>query len=214
MVKTVQTAAVTKTKTLVAAVQTNKRKKIGILGGTFNPIHNGHLIIAEQVLNQLGLDEIRFMPDFIPPHVDQKLALPAKERVAMIHAAINDNPLFSIELAEIIRGGISYTVDTIKNLRQQHPENEYYFIIGGDMVEYLPKWHQIDQLIKLVRFVGVKREGYPVQSPYPIIWVDVPYIGISSTLIRSKIRHHQSIRYLVPEAVRAYIKEHHLYDHS
>ena len=194
-----------------ARQEVKRSKKIGILGGTFNPIHTGHLIIADQVLNQLGLDQIRFMPDATPPHVDKKLAIPAADRVAMVNRAISDNSRFGIEMAEIIRGGISYTVDTMKAMKRSHPENEYYFIIGGDMVAYLPKWYQIDELVKLVHFVGVKRNGYEQTSPYPIIWVDVPYIDISSTLIRSKIKQGQSIKYLVPTAVEKYIKEHRLY---
>ncbi|MFD1126103.1 nicotinate-nucleotide adenylyltransferase [Lentilactobacillus raoultii] len=189
----------------------SNRKRIGILGGTFNPIHNGHLIIAEQVRDQLGLDRVYFMPDANPPHVDQKFAIDAKDRVAMINLAITGNPAFAIEMTEILRGGVSYSYETMVELTRRHPENQYYFIIGGDMVSYLPKWHRIDDLVKLVSFVGVKRDGYTPASKYPIIWVDVPYIDISSTLIRSKIRQHQSIRYLVPDAVLKYIKEHQLY---
>lgn len=193
-------------------ISTHKRKRVGILGGTFNPIHNGHLIIVDQVCSQLGLDQVYFMPDANPPHVDQKLAIDSRDRVAMVNAAIYGNPKFAIEMTEIFRGGVSYSYDTMLELTRRHPENQYYFIIGGDMVSYLPKWHRIDDLVKLVSFVGVKRDGYTPASKYPIIWVDVPYIDISSTLIRSKIRQHQSIRYLVPDAVLKYIKEHHLYE--
>ncbi|EHM01443.1 nicotinate-nucleotide adenylyltransferase [Lentilactobacillus parafarraginis F0439] len=193
-------------------ISTHKRKRVGILGGTFNPIHNGHLIIADQVCSQLGLDQVYFMPDANPPHVDQKLAIDSRDRVAMVNAAIYGNPKFAIEMTEIFRGGVSYSYDTMLELTRRHPENQYYFIIGGDMVSYLPKWHRIDDLVKLVSFVGVKRDGYTPASKYPIIWVDVPYIYFSSTLIRSKIRQHQSIRYLVPDAVLKYIKEHHLYE--
>lgn len=193
-------------------ISTHKRKRVGILGGTFNPIHNGHLIIADQVCSQLGLDQVYFMPDANPPHVDQKLAIDSRDRVAMVNVAIYGNPKFAIEMTEIFRGGVSYSYDTMLELTRRHPENQYYFIIGGDMVSYLPKWHRIDDLVKLVSFVGVKRDGYTPASKYPIIWVDVPYIDISSTLIRSKIRQHQSIRYLVPDAVLKYIKEHHLYE--
>ncbi|GEP22844.1 MAG: nicotinate-nucleotide adenylyltransferase [Lentilactobacillus diolivorans] len=190
----------------------NPKKRIGILGGTFNPVHSGHLIVAEQVRDQLGLDQVCFMPDANPPHVDRKFAIDGKDRVAMINGAICDNPKFAIEMAEIIRGGISYSYETMKELTQQHPENKYYFIIGGDMVSYLPKWHRIDDLVNLVSFVGVKRDGYTPASKYPILWVDVPYIDISSSLIRSKIRQHQSIKYLVPASVEKYIKEKQLYE--
>ncbi|KRM04310.1 nicotinate-nucleotide adenylyltransferase [Lentilactobacillus farraginis] len=189
----------------------NHRKRVGILGGTFNPVHNGHLIIAEQVRDQLGLDKVYFMPDANPPHVDPKFAIDAKDRVAMVNLAISNNTKFEVEMTEILRGGVSYSYDTMLELTRRHPENQYYFIIGGDMVNYLPKWYRIDDLIKLVSFVGVKRDGYTPASKYPIIWVDVPYIDISSTLIRSKVRQHQSIRYLVPDAVLKYIKENRLY---
>ncbi|GLB46759.1 putative nicotinate-nucleotide adenylyltransferase [Philodulcilactobacillus myokoensis] len=189
-----------------------KRKKIGILGGTFNPIHNGHLLIADQVQNQLGLDQVLFMPDNIPPHIDPKLAIDAKDRINMINLAINNNPKFSIEKAEIKRGGKSYSYDTMLQLTRMHPYNEYYFIIGGDMVEYLPKWYKINQLINLVHFVGVRRSGYPTSSKYPVIWVDVPYFNVSSTLVRRKIKQRASIRYLVPDQVIKYIKEYHLYE--
>ncbi|WP_268912963.1 nicotinate-nucleotide adenylyltransferase [Lentilactobacillus sp. SPB1-3] len=202
---TVQTYAKTQLNT------DDHHKKIGLLGGTFNPIHNGHLIIAEQVIDQLGLDEIRFMPDFMPPHVDKKLAIDAKDRVTMINGSIRDNPHFAIEMEEIARGGTSYSYDTLVALKRRNPNYEYYFIIGGDMVEYLPKWHKIDELAKLVTFVGVKRSGYKTTSKYPIIWVDVPFIDISSTLIRSKVRANHSIRYLVPTRVEKYIRENGLY---
>ncbi len=196
----------------VKRVNTKKRRKVGILGGTFNPIHNGHLIIAEQVLDRLGLDEVRFMPDANPPHVDRKFAIDARHRVTMIAGSIRDNPHFFIEMEEIIRGGISYTVDTMEKLTKQHPENDYYFIIGGDMVAYLPKWHDIDKLINLVHFVGVRRTGFPQTSNYPIIWVDVPYIQISSSNIRQRIHQRHAIKYLVPDFVEKYIKENHLYE--
>ncbi|MBU7554745.1 nicotinate-nucleotide adenylyltransferase [Pediococcus ethanolidurans] len=186
-------------------------KRIGLLGGTFNPPHLGHLIMAEQVCTQLGLDRVDFMPDFIPPHVDEKTAIEAKHRVAMVKLAVEGNPNFGVELAEINRGGKSYSYDTLVALKRAHPENQYYFIIGADMVAYLPKWYRISDLAKLVQFVGVKRPGVKVHSNYPILWVDTPTIDLSSTLIRHKIAKHHSIRYLVPETVCTYIEEHKLY---
>jgi len=190
---------------------TAKKRRIGILGGTFNPPHLGHLVIADQVATQLGLDQVLFMPDAEPPHVDRKLAIPAVDRVAMVQAAIKDNPRFKLELTEVQRGGKSYSYDTMLQLTREHPENQYYFIIGGDMVAYLPKWYRIDDLLKLVQFVGVCRQGFTRESPYPVLWVDVPSIGISSTMIRDQVRRGQSVRYLVPTMVALYIKEHLLY---
>lgn len=187
------------------------RKQIGILGGTFNPVHLGHLIMADQVGTQLGLDQVLLMPDNKPPHVDHKTAIATHHRVAMLERAIADNPLLGLELSEIERGGVSYTYDTIVNLTKQHPENDYYFIIGGDMVAYLPKWHRIDELMKIIQFVGVRRPGYATSSEYPIMWVDAPMMAISSTQIRQKYQQGCSCRYLLPDCVLTYIKQEGLY---
>ena len=187
------------------------RKRIGIYGGTFNPVHNAHLLAADQVGKTLLLNKVLFMPDMIPPHVDHKEAIDAEDRVNMLQLAIEDNPLFGIEMAEIERGGISYTYDTMKYLKEKHPDTDYYFIIGGDMVDYLPKWHEIDKLVKLVNFVGVRRPGAQNDSQYPVIWVDVPGVDFSSTDIRDRIKQGRSIRYMVPDKVAEYIKEHQLY---
>jgi len=187
------------------------RKQIGIYGGTFNPVHNAHLLAADQVGKTLLLNKVLFMPDMIPPHVDHKEAIDAEDRVNMLQLAIEDNPLFGIEMAEIERGGISYTYDTMKYLKEKHPDTDYYFIIGGDMVDYLPKWHEIDKLVKLVNFVGVRRPGAQNDSQYPVIWVDVPGVDFSSTDIRDRIKQGRSIRYMVPDKVAEYIKEHQLY---
>lgn len=177
------------------------KKRVGLMGGTFNPVHNGHLIVADQVASQLGLDQVVFLPDNLPPHVDKKEAIAAKDRVKMVRMAIAGNEKFTLDTLEVDRGGVSYTYDTIKELKARHPDVDYYFIIGGDMVEYLPKWNRIDELVKMVKFVGVKRTGAKMNSKYPILWVDVPTIDISSTLIRNKIKQGCSIRYLVPDAV-------------
>lgn len=187
------------------------RHRVGIMGGTFNPVHNGHLMIAEQVRSQLDLDKVVFVPDNEPPHVDRKTAIAGTDRLAMLRRAVADHPQFAVSDMELVRGGRSYTIDTIRELRQRHPENDYYFIIGGDMVAYLPKWYQIDELVKLVTFVGVVRPGYERTSAYPITWVDVPEFAVSSTLIRRLVKTGGSIKYLVPESVREYIEEKGLY---
>ena len=122
----------TSTQVATQLAATAKKRRIGILGGTFNPPHLGHLVIADQVATQLGLDKVLFMPDAEPPHVDRKLTIPAKDRVAMVKAAIKDNPRFDLELTEVNRGGRSYSYDTMLQLTQAHPENQYYFIIGGE----------------------------------------------------------------------------------
>lgn len=187
------------------------RKRIGILGGTFNPPHLGHLNIAQQAGHQLGLDQVFFMPDAEPPHIDSKPSIPSKHRKKMVEQSIKGNDLFALETMELERGGKSYTVDTMKELTEKNPNTDYYFIIGADMVEYLPKWERIDELLSYVHFVGVGRPGYEGESVYPIIWVDSPSLDISSTSLRKMVQAGQSIRYLVSESVEEYIEKEGLY---
>ncbi|MGX6997699.1 nicotinate-nucleotide adenylyltransferase [Periweissella fabalis] len=187
------------------------KRRVGIMGGTFNPIHNGHLIMAEQVRSQLGLDEILFIPNNIPPHIDTKTAIDGSMRAKLIELAIKDNANFELERIELNKGGVSYSIDTIIELKRQHPDTQYYFIIGGDEVAYLPKWHRIDELITMITFVAVKRNGFEQHSKYPVIWVDTPLIEISSTDIRQRIIQQRSIRYLVPVKVAEYIVKNGLY---
>lgn len=185
-------------------------KKIGILGGTFNPPHIGHLIIANEVREQLQLDEVRFMPNNIPPH-KAKTSTSNQERFDMLKLAIGTNPYFSIDTIEWERSGASYTIDTIKLLKERDVDSEIYFIIGADMIEYLPKWKQIDELIQLVRFIGVKRPGYSTETSFPVALVEVPEIAVSSSWVRKKINDGKTIKYLVPDAVKLYIEENQLY---
>lgn len=191
--------------------EVEKRQRVGILGGTFNPPHFGHLIMAEQAGKKLGLDKVYFMPDAEPPHIDRKPFIAGRHRSEMVKRSIAGNPLFELETIELERGGKSYTIDTMEELIRRHPHTDYYFIIGGDMVEYLPKWHRINELVTMVNFVGVARPGYEKTSPYPIIWVDSPEVAISSTEVRKMVRNGQSVRYLVPEAVEQYMMEEGLY---
>ena len=188
-----------------------KRKQVGILGGTFNPVHLAHLVMADQAGKNLGLDEVYLMPSYQPPHVDEKKTIDASHRLKMLELAIADNPFLKIDTIELTRKGKSYTYDTMKALTQNNPETDYYFIIGGDMVEYLPKWYKIDELVTMVNFVGIQRTGYTTETPYPVIWVDVPEIDISSTKIRQKIQQGCSVRYLVPDKVIDYIQKEGLY---
>ena len=202
---------ITEVEPLIQVQTTQSRKQVGILGGNFNPVHNQHLLIADQVGTALNLEKVYLMPEYLPPHVDEKDTIEAEHRLNMLKLAIADNPLFDIEQAELQRKGKSYTYDTMKELIAQNPDTDYYFIIGGDMVEYLPKWYKIDELVEMVQFVGVKRPGYTIDTPYSIIWLDAPMMDLSSSLIRKKIAQGCSIRYLVPEAVRNYILEKGLY---
>ncbi len=155
-------------------IKEKKRKQVGILGGNFNPVHNAHLIVADQVRQQLGLDQVLLMPEYQPPHVDKKETIPEHHRLKMLELAIDGVEGLAIETIELERKGISYTYDTMKLLTEKNPDTDYYFIIGADMVDYLPKWYRIDELVDLVQFVGVQRPRYKAGTSYPVIWVDVP----------------------------------------
>ena len=188
-----------------------KRKQVGILGGTFNPVHIAHLMMAEQVYQQLGLDKVYLMPSYQPPHVDEKKTIDSAHRLAMLELAVAGNSHLGVETIELLRKGKSYTYDTMKALTQNNPDTDYYFIIGGDMVNYLPNWHRIDELLLLTSFVGTKRPNYGIETPYPIIWVDTPQMDVSSTLIRDKVAAGCTVRYLLPDRVIDYIYEKGLY---
>jgi nicotinate-nucleotide adenylyltransferase len=186
-------------------------KKIAILGGTFNPPHLGHLIIASEVQAQFNFDEIWFMPNQEPPHKESTIGVNSAQRLEMVRRAVADNPLFKIQTIELERTGRSYTFDTMKLLTEKY-DDDFYFIIGADMIEYLPKWYKIEELVKLVTFVGVNRPDYDKQSAYPIILMDVPNIEISSYMIREKVKMGKNIRYFVPKTVMEYIEENGLYE--
>ncbi|HEL1263984.1 TPA: nicotinate-nucleotide adenylyltransferase [Streptococcus equi subsp. zooepidemicus] len=189
----------------------SNRKQVGILGGNFNPVHNAHLVVADQVRQQLGLDQVLLMPEFKPPHVDHKETIDEKHRLRMLELAIKETEGLAIEEIELTRQGISYTYDTMKLLIEKNPDVDYYFIIGADMVDYLPKWHRIDELIHMVQFVGVQRPKYKAGTSYPVIWVDVPLLDISSSMIRDFIQNDRQPNHLLPKAVLDYINKEGLY---
>jgi len=184
--------------------------KIGILGGTFDPPHLGHLLIAEEVRLALELEEVWFIPTAVPPHKAEAKSN-SEDRVNMLRLAIDNNPYFSLNTIELDRKGASYTYDTIHLLRELHPEHHFYFIIGADMVAYLPNWHRIDELVELVQFVGVKRKGYALETNYPVLAAEIPMIDVSSSMLRERLHQKKTIRYFVPESVNHYIKENKLY---
>ncbi|MBF0806173.1 MULTISPECIES: nicotinate-nucleotide adenylyltransferase [unclassified Streptococcus] len=188
-----------------------KRKQVGILGGNFNPVHNAHLLVADQVRQQLSLDQVLLMPEFIPPHKDKKETIDQHHRLMMLELALNGKEGLGIERLELERQGISYTYDSMKMLTEANPDTDYYFIIGADMVEYLPKWHRIDELLELVQFVGVQRPKYKAGTSYPVIWVDVPLMDISSSMVRDFIAAGREPNFLLPELVWNYIKREGLY---
>ncbi|TQR19256.1 nicotinate-nucleotide adenylyltransferase [Psychrobacillus vulpis] len=187
-------------------------KKVGILGGTFNPPHIGHLIIANEVLHALNLDEVRFMPNATPPHKRMDERVSANNRLEMVKRAIKDVPKMAVETIELDRGGTSYTFDTMELLLAREPFSKFFFIIGGDQVEYLPNWYRIDDLVKKVQIVGVPRPNTSIETAYPIIKLDIPQIDLSSTLVRNRLENGKTTRYLIPELVRDFIQKEKLYE--
>lgn len=185
-------------------------RKVGILGGTFNPPHLGHLVMANEALHAAGLDEVRFMPNYIAPH-KQVSGVTANQRLEMTRLAIEGIPHFLVEDFEIAQGGVSYSFDTISKMLEKEPENEFYFIIGGDMIEGLASWYRIEDLSKLIRFIGIKRPGYSHESPYPVLLIDSPEIHLSSTMLRKRAAAGGTMRFLVPEEVEAFIRKERLY---
>ena len=192
-------------------IKEKKRKQVGILGGNFNPVHNAHLIVADQVRQQLGLDQVLLMPEYQPPHVDKKETIPEHHRLKMLELAIEGIEGLAIETIELERKGISYTYDTMKILTEQHPDTDYYFIIGADMVDYLPKWYRIDELVDMVQFVVVQRPRYKAGTSYPVIWVDVPLMDISSSMVRDFLAQGRKPNFLLPQPVLDYIEKEGLY---
>ena len=195
-------------------VKAKKRKQVGILGGNFNPVHNAHLVVADQVRQQLCLDQVLLMPEYEPPHVDKKTTIDEKHRLKMLELATEGIKGLGIETIELERKGISYTYDTMKLLTEKHPDTDYYFIIGADMVDYLPKWYRIDELVDLVQFVGVQRPRYKAGTSYPVIWVDVPLMDISSSMVRDFLAQGRTPNFLLPKLVLNYIEKEGLYNNG
>ena len=182
------------------------------MGGTFDPPHIGHAIMANTVLDQLKLDEVRFMPNNTPPHKKKTEHVANSQRADMIQLTIRQQPKFSLELFEMENEGTSYTYDTMKLMKEREPETEFFFIIGADMIEYLPKWHKVEELEKLVQFVGVERTNHTTETPYNVILVEAPRVDLSSSLIREKVKRGESISYFVVPEVEKYIEENSLYE--
>lgn len=188
--------------------------RIGILGGTFNPIHMGHLILAEEALCKLKLDKIIFVPTFIPPHkaLDEVKVRP-EDRLAMIRAAIEDNGCFEVSTYEIAAKKKSYSIDTLKEFRRLYgPAAQLYFITGSDLLKDLFSWKDVNDIFKISKFAVANRPGYPVTDvPNGVETVVITPIEVSSEDIRRRLKAGSSIRYLVPEKVRKYIEEKGLY---
>lgn len=185
-------------------------KRICLFGGTFDPPHNGHLSIAKEVIDSLHLDEVWFIPTYEPPLKD-RFVTSSKHRLQMLKRMIEGREHFRIETIEIERKGKSYTIDTVQTLQKRYPKVKFYFLIGADQVNQLKKWHRIDELVKIIQFIGVERPGYPWKDVDVVHKISAPKIDISSTQIRHLLTHGKEIKKFVPERVYAYIKEHQLY---
>ncbi|MFH5182715.1 nicotinate-nucleotide adenylyltransferase [Paenibacillus sp. TAB 01] len=192
--------------------------KVGIMGGTFDPIHIGHLIAAQIACEQAGLDEVWFMPTNVPPHKENAPLASAEQRLQMVKLAVDAHPYFRPLDIELRKGGISYTIDTVKLLREEQPGIHFSYIIGADMVQFLPKWYKIEELTALITFIGLMRPGYildledlPVHIQQAVSLAEMPLIELSSTRIRSRKAKGLSIRYMVPDRVYEYIEENGIY---
>jgi nicotinate-nucleotide adenylyltransferase len=197
--------------------------RLGIMGGTFDPIHNGHLVAAEMAHSEFNLSKVLFIPSGTPPHKDRRDISAADLRFEMIERAIQDNPAFDISALEIERKGPSYTVDTLRVLRRTWPNHELYFITGSDALREIFSWREAKEILMMTEFIGAARPGFDasdfllqVQQEHPetqgrIHYLEVPALAISSTDIRARVKRGQPIRYLLPEPVRHFIQQYGLY---
>ena len=199
-------------------------KKLGIMGGSFDPIHVAHLIMADTAREALGLDLVLFLPAGSQPLKQGKPVTPAEQRVEMLRLAIQDNPRFELSRVDVDREGLSYTADSLQELREEWGdpgETALWFIIGSDSLVNFPKWHDPPRILAQTRLAVVRRPTFAsdmaaLEAQVPgitnaIDWVDAPLLEISATDIRRRVREGRSIRYRVPEAVRAYIEHNGLY---
>jgi nicotinate-nucleotide adenylyltransferase len=195
------------------------RPAIGLMGGTFDPIHVGHLAIAEEAREALSLDRIVFVPAGIPPHKPASEVTPVEHRLAMVELAIAGNAAFELSRIEVDRAGPSYTADTVDALAET---GAVTVILSAETFAELPSWHEPERLFEAARMAVVPREGYPAPDPswlaatFPghedrVSYLEGPRLGLSSTALRARVAAGRSIRYLVPDAVAAYIVEHGLY---
>jgi nicotinate-nucleotide adenylyltransferase len=185
---------------------------IGLFGGSFDPVHHGHLIVAQVARDQLGLEALRFVPAREQPFKRGRHRTTAEHRTAMLSLAIAGDPGFALERAELNRPGPSYTVDTLQDIRLREPETRLVLLLGSDAAAELPAWHQAERLLELARVVVFARPGAAVPTSGWISEViQVPAINISATDVRERVRRGQSVRYWVPDAVAEYISAHRLY---
>ncbi len=198
--------------------------KLGIMGGTFDPIHNGHLLIAQEAGWRLGLERVLFIPTGDPPHKQSQLVAPAECRLAMVRLATADNPLFEVSTIEVEREGFSYTADTLADLHVRYgPQTELFFIVGADAAADLLSWYQPEQVLQLARLIVADRPGYSLpleklRAGLPntnlserLLTLDVPLVEIASHELRARITEGAPVKYLVPDEVADYISRKKLY---
>ena len=190
--------------------------KLGVFGGTFDPVHHGHLIVAEYVRERVGLDRVLFIPTMISPHkVDAAVTSPA-DRLAMLREAVKSNPFFQVSDMEIERGGVSYTVDTLRLMGEENAADELFLLIGADNLAEFRSWKDPGGIVKRAKLVVMNRPGFAgapgdPSLPGDVIQCPVPSIDISATEIRRRVQQGLTISYLVPPAVARYIERHRLY---
>lgn len=198
--------------------------RIGIIGGSFNPIHIAHLIIADRFVDQMQLDACYFVPTARSPFkIDDPMLASADDRIAMVRLATEQHPQFHVSDVELLRGGISYTIDTVSAMQAQHPDSELFILIGSDQAIEFVRWHRWQDLLRAAQLCVVRRpflltpemeermnETLTVEGRTPT-WISAPLLEISSTDIRMRVRSGKSINYLTTKAVRDYINEHGLY---
>ena len=185
------------------------------MGGTFDPVHHGHLVAASEVQSLLGLDEVVFVPTGRPWQKEESEVTPAEHRYLMTVVATASNPRFTVSRVDVDRDGPTYTVDTLRDLREQRPDAELFFITGADALAQILSWKDAEDLFELAHFVGVTRPGYVLsESGLPqdrVTLQEVPAMAISSTGCRERVRAGRPVWYLVPDGVVQYISKHHLY---
>ena len=185
---------------------------VGLFGGSFDPIHHGHLLVAQAAAEVLGLGEIRFVPAREQPFKVGEHAATAADRVVMVERAIAGSPGMRLERLELDRPGPSYTADTLRALRQREPGTSFVLLVGSDAAMGVPRWHEAPELSRLARLVAFGRAGTAVGVlPPGIEFITVPAVEISSTAVRERVRRGQSIRYWVPDAVADFIAARGLY---
>lgn len=197
--------------------------RIGIYGGTFDPVHLGHLVLAEQCLEQCRLDEVWFVPAGVPPHKTGAEISPAKQRLEMLEFAIAGHDKFRIQRLELERSGPSFTVETLQQFQDESPDRQLFLLLGADSVYDLPTWREPRRILQLATIVAVNRGDHPAsdltatahqfgdQALHRFLTVQMPGLDISSGDIRQRVRDGRSIRYLVPRAVEVYIAQQQLY---